>query len=731
MYKLHGVARWLVVATVLYVSGFPALAQVIRLPGGITIGDPRAGGRTTLPGNRPGRPDPNSVCPKTLEWLAVLQKEYPGVDLAHTTGSRVQQMAIPLFSDDSFKKAFGVSYPKLSDSERHEFYTTHIIPCNNQRLFGPQVAALTVFNTPFMPGTVGMGPIAPGQLIPALTRLATARATLRAEEQSLDGNTSSAEAYDRAVALPAERKDDLALVWPGEKAQFEAVVKQTVARSAGVAVEAKIQPLLVAPASPGVAAQLRDAPQTFRTLFAAMPAEQGAQLQARLTERRQAVLRQLLPPQQARASAFPATRQGLDDGADWFREFGSVFLLQPAPSEAEAVAKAYLAHREAALAHMEPQFLQKIESSQDPMVIATLYDDVFRLREDRETLTWQQISTLRTSRAKLLNERAAQAMRAAQEREERAAITRGDIVLSSLKVDGLQNAKFFRTIYAGQGPASGLSRSNFLFAKAFLTYLVTFGQSCQEALPRNRVQMTHRECASEAVYRVTNYGPYGGWYSHTETECERWEDVNYKPAAFADPRAWAAQQGAEKFAEVSMVQETLKKVFVNPLSPFSMMGDIVISKQTMEQDVPALIQENSCNSKALTRLQENMTRLATDQDPLHLPGYQPDRVHTTQAAALDVTRLAGDLVRADATGWMLNKYQGLNGAEIVGEPDGEGRPRRIHATYGQQGFTNEGSVNITFSDGVPSCLYFADAPTTCKTPDPDVMKRYGFGEYRR
>ena len=80
---------------------------------------------------------------------------------------------------------------------------------------------------------------------------------------------------------------------------------------------------------------------------------------------------------------------------------------------------------------------------------------------------------------------------------------------------------------------------------------------------------------------------------------------------------------------------------------------------------------------------------------------------------------------------MLNRYQGLNSASVVGDPDGEGRPRRIHADYSQQGFTKEGSVDITFNDGIPTCLYFADAPANCKSPSKSEIKRYQDGEYRR
>ena len=488
---LSGVNRWLLLIGIGSMIQAAVLGQVLRLPGGITITEPRSGNH---PVNHPERISPDRVCPKTIEWVGILQREYPNVDLGRTVSDRVQQMAIPLFADAVFKQEFGVSYANLSDADRHNFFRMHLIPCTNQRLYGQQMVVLQVFNTPFMSGTGGIGPLAPGQLLPSLDRLATARATLQSNEQSLAATPPTVESYDHATTLSARLKDDLAVVWPSEKAHFESVVNDAIARSASVAVQAKIQPLITAPATPETARLLRDAPQTYSTLFSAMPPDQSAQLKAKLEERRYSVLRDLLPPEQTKASAFPATLQGLADGGTWYGNFVSVFLQPPAAPEADLVAKAYLVRREIVLGRMAPHFRQKIETTQDADTVATLYDDVFRLPEDRQSTTWQDLSALRASRAKLLTDRAEQSRRVTQAREEHAALLRGDLVESSLKTVGLQNEAAFRAIYAGEAVSAGISRSNILFAKMFEAYLISFGQTCQSALPPNRVRMTYQHC---------------------------------------------------------------------------------------------------------------------------------------------------------------------------------------------------------------------------------------------
>lgn len=725
MNGLFDAGRWPVVFGLACMLQVAILGQVIRLPGGITIGEPQQGNRPVKRPERPERPDPERVCPKTVEWVETLQREYPGVDLAHTVSNRVQQMAVPLFADAVFQKEFGVSYAKLSDVERRDFFRMHLIPCTNQRLYGPQMVVLQVFNPPFLPGTAGSGPLSPGQLIPALSRLDAARATLQADTQLLAGTVPSVEAYDRAAKLSEQRKDELVRVWPSEKAQFEGVVKAAVARSANAAVQFKIQPLLDAPPSPQAVKQLRDAPRTYSTLFQAMPADQRTVVANKLEERRNAVLHELIPRQVARADSFPPTRQGLDDGAEWFASYQAVFLEPPVLPEAAALAKIYLSNRETALAKLAPQFRQKIETSQDADAVALMYDEVFRLPDDRQTAVYKDISAARVARADLLNKRAEQARQAAEEKLEKAALLRGDIVPSSLKVTSLTNAKIFRAIYVGDFAHAGIQRANVFFEDMFDSYLQQFGQACRTSLPSDQVEMSEPECKEWIV--TTN--PFG--MKTAPDRCIVW---GRRPLGiYADPRAFAAKEALEDVAQRNAMRGFLQVLATpDPLgNMMSQTGGIIQDAQSLKHDTPQLITENGCGSKALARLQENMTRFANGDDPLHVAGFSPETTKATRAQDLDVRGLADDLIRANAAGWILNRYTGLDGAEVNGGLDAQARPRHIQATYDQKGMTGRGSVDIAFVDGVPSCLYFADDPGNCKAPSPSVVKRYENGEYRR
>ena len=733
MRKSRALRRLCMVLPLALVEMATGLAQ-IKLPGGITVPDPRQPGRRGVPLDptvQSGRrtpsvaADPDRVCPAVVSWIGTLKNEYPEVDLARTVSDRVQQMAVPLFADNVFQKQFGLSYARLSDTERGDFFRTHIIPCQTSQTYSRQTVVLSILNPPFRPGTVGMGPLAPGQLIPALDRLAAARNMLRADEQELAAMTPSGDAYDRVVSLFAKRKDELARVWPSERARFQSSVKSAEGRFAFAALDAKIQPLMAAPASPQLARELRDTPRTYSVLFAAVPEDKRNAVRSELEERRSAVLRELLPPEKARAESFPATRQGLDDGAEWFEAFGQVFLDAPVLPESAAIAKEYLARRQVVLSRMAPEFRRKIEAAQDAGAVSNVYDDVFRLAADRQTDTYQQVVAARSARAQFLAQRADKAMLAMEQAAEKTALLRGDIVVSSLKVQNLTNASVFRAIYAGDFAHAGIGRTDVVFVDMFGAYLQRFGESCTDNLPQDRVMMTEQYCA-QTQHWVNRYG-----MQTSPDTCAVW---SRRPlGVFADPRAFAAKVRLEGAAERNGMRSLLKGLGSRDPAGSAMgqMGNMLSSDLSVTQDLPVLIANNGCASKALIRLQDNLTRFANGDDPLHVAGFSADPAKTIRAQDLDARALADALIRANAAGWLMNRYGSLNSAAIEGQLDPQGRPRHIRAVYEQKGFSTTGSVDIAFVDGVPSCLYFADDPGNCKTPSPSVIQNYENGQFRR
>lgn len=65
--------------------------------------------------------------------------------------------------------------------------------------------------------------------------------------------------------------------------------------------------------------------------------------------------------------------------------------------------------------------------------------------------------------------------------------------------------------------------------------------------------------------------------------------------------------------------------------------------------------------------------------------------------------------------------------------DPTGAPASIRAKYfftslAASGRT-QGSVNVSFADGIPKCIYFSDAPNACQTPNRRIVAKYSSGGY--
>jgi hypothetical protein len=93
-----------------------------------------------------------------------------------------------------------------------------------------------------------------------------------------------------------------------------------------------------------------------------------------------------------------------------------------------------------------------------------------------------------------------------------------------------------------------------------------------------------------------------------------------------------------------------------------------------------------------------------------------------------------DLVSDQASRWVLNRYiSGSVTGVTVTSLDDQGRPARMSARYKFDGYRGrmDGSVNVSFFDGLPECMYFFDTPSACKTPNRRIVSSYAEGAYER
>jgi hypothetical protein len=158
----------------------------------------------------------------------------------------------------------------------------------------------------------------------------------------------------------------------------------------------------------------------------------------------------------------------------------------------------------------------------------------------------------------------------------------------------------------------------------------------------------------------------------------------------------------------------------------------------MQVDLRELVRMNACNGPGLKRFGENLRLFARNQ-----PGLV-DGPATVSAVTVPVpglpfrdqnyTRLVEDLVSVQATTWVMNRYQrGSVGGVSVDSRDAAGRPARLSAGYTFEGLDRpaRGTVSVTFREGLPVCLFFSDAPNTCRSADRRIAASYASGGYER
>ena len=159
--------------------------------------------------------------------------------------------------------------------------------------------------------------------------------------------------------------------------------------------------------------------------------------------------------------------------------------------------------------------------------------------------------------------------------------------------------------------------------------------------------------------------------------------------------------------------------------------------QTMASDMSALVRVNACNSPGLKRFQENLMLFALAKQPIRLSGGGStapagNRPSTDSLSKnQNLPKLLADLVLEQSRTWVMNRFvSGSVSNVVVSSRDSDGRPSKVTGSYLYNG-QSRGSVTISFSDGLPECMYFFDFPTTCRTPNRRVVEAYANGAYRQ
>ena len=298
--------------------------------------------------------------------------------------------------------------------------------------------------------------------------------------------------------------------------------------------------------------------------------------------------------------------------------------------------------------------------------------------------------------------------------------TQPPLTRSSFSAKGLPHEDDLTGLFVGNFADVSFDRGSTVFSVLFQQYMEAYARHCDAYLPANKVEMTTQVCA-EAPAPPPRFGEPPS----PPHVCSSFRTVSL---GFADPAVYAAKRQFDVEQKANQLKDVVGSL-KNLMRP-SVDGAEVTS------DMDALVRLNPCGGAGLRRFQENVVLFSMGKQPLLIPGASPIAPSTQPPGVLadsDYSRLVEDLVADQAKAWSFNRYvPGSTSLGIVAH-DPRGQPSQIRAKYFFTSLTKpartQGSVIVSFTDGMPACIYFSDAPSTCQTPNRRIVAKYSSGGY--
>ena len=298
---------------------------------------------------------------------------------------------------------------------------------------------------------------------------------------------------------------------------------------------------------------------------------------------------------------------------------------------------------------------------------------------------------------------------------------------SSFSASGLRNEKLLTNFFIGNFADIPFGRDSVNFAALFESYLESYGRHCDKYLPPNKVQMMQTVCAVQQT-KIDRYG----------TRVEAGNCLQYTTEGmgiYADPDVYAAKNKLGDEAGPSMIKDVFQTM--KQANPLGTALNTLNETFQMAGDMDGLFRLNSCVSPGVKRLQENIVLFSMGKQPLVLPGSAASIAPKAQPVPAgpfkdqNYTKLLEDLILDQSRTWLMNRFVGGSTSNVtVSSRDSAGRPAKIAGRYLFNG-RSQGSVTLSFSDGIPDCMYFFDLPSTCKAPNRRIVADYSSGGYQQ
>ena len=297
---------------------------------------------------------------------------------------------------------------------------------------------------------------------------------------------------------------------------------------------------------------------------------------------------------------------------------------------------------------------------------------------------------------------------------------------SSLDTQGLYHRDFINNIHKGTFINIPFDRDELIFGALFNSYVTAYAKQCDSSLPYNKVEILRDVCVTE---RVTT-DQYGWEISRT---CVEWEKEG--TGLYASPEMNEAKLQLDRLQDGDALRNVWGMIMGSGASndPIASANAMASETKAAQTDMETLIRTNGCTTSGILEFQENLRLFSLNQQSTQFTSQlNTESPGTIASSNHNYSRLMEDLVAQQSTTWKMNRYSrgSISGLNVL-DKDGQSRPTKIKASYSYQGFfgMSQGTVILTFKDGLPDCLYFHDFPNSCRTPDRQIIAEFMQGKY--
>lgn len=672
---------------------------------------------------------------------------------------------LPIFRDEPMIAVFGMPYDQTENRWRLDQHETVISRClgiarpqptpfgvsRPSRTLQQYAAEFAQYRQVLDQAFLGQpGPYQPAAISRFVQQVRTQVAWASGATSSAAQAPPTPEAFARMTGQRQTVDASLSLLTAAERKRVTDYLSRRQFELAPAIMEAWFRD---AAASPGNLASANAAARSYAGIsgvLASLDARSRNEWEAKYKALLDSLIADPVAAEVAKLKGIPATLSGMLQLASWRAAFDSGFRAFTASPHVEDSLREYADARSRVSAGALPAWLKQaavipVDGAAITAKRAEL-ETFFAAREDRSSPLFAQYDApLKAKEDELrlrvdAETRKQQAeARAAVLRERNAAGASGNATGASVKVPkatppdstpvtpgsftaaGLNLEKLFTNIFLGDFTTIDVDPEDLNFIAFYGQYLDAYARQCKRFLPENKVEITREDCQVERV--VTNR------YGVVSRSCAT--TVTVGTGLYADPQMYDAMTKLNALAAGDTLRNVAKMMSQRDLSSaMNMLNNV----RAAVSDMPKLLQTNGCATPGTKRFQENLRRFALNKQPLRIGAASAssiiDPLPGMPFKDQDYTKLLDDLIAENSTSWVMNRYvRGSVAHAGVMSRDSRGRPAKIGAQYLYNGKIG-GGVTLTFSDGVPECLYFNDMPFSCRTPNRKIVAAYANGTYR-